>query len=269
MILIGILLFLLSISAHELGHAYAMKRNRIPLREICILGFGPKLLVFHLRRWFGETPISIRLIPLGASVRPLEEDDPFGNLKFSQRTYIYGAGIIANFFLAGLFWIAVCVLINDFHHRFWIAVGLMVIGVLPKISSYLIPCIGIFFLAFLVYFTFSRPLKQFQEDNGSVVLITQEIHKAAADDHQTPLNIRLAKVVNLAAIISFSLAIFNSFPLSILDGGKIFQDIITSRFRKRRRLAIYIFQIMTAIPLLAFILSALSADVVRLVKLIF
>ncbi len=72
-IFFGALVFLVSIALHELGHAMKMKKHGIEIKEISLLGFGPRLFSFKWRKMFGEVPLSIRLIIIGAFVRPTEE----------------------------------------------------------------------------------------------------------------------------------------------------------------------------------------------------
>src|SRR5919205_1067870 len=99
MVAIGVLLFVVSIVVHELGHAFAMRRYGVELDEICLLGVaGPVLLSFYLRKVFGETPLTIRMIPLGAFVRPTEEGaQTAGALPYLKFAHIMGAGIANNF----------------------------------------------------------------------------------------------------------------------------------------------------------------------------
>lgn len=100
-IFIGILFFL--IICHELAHFVAARRAGVIVEEFGI-GFPPRL--FSVKR--GQTVYSINLIPIGAFVKPIGEDDPNveGGLAAKgpwTRMGIYAAGPMVNLLLAFLF----------------------------------------------------------------------------------------------------------------------------------------------------------------------
>lgn len=269
MIFLGIFLIMLSISFHEIGHAYAMAKNGVAIGELCVFGVGPKLFTFRLRRWFGETPITIRMIPIMAFVRPVENDPIYKGLKFRKRTHIHGAGVIANILFAGLIMVSVGILNHSSAIIWWTAIICIIIGVFPRITSHLVLPIGIFIMVVLIHFIVSRPLQEFQKGSGSLVLVTQEMHKVSADDGKTPVNVRLARLFSFAALISLSLGAFNAMPLSVLDGGRIAQDILERAFKKHRRMAVSLFHVLTFLPFVALVLSALFGDLMRLIGYLF
>ncbi|MBN2100173.1 MAG: RIP metalloprotease RseP [Dehalococcoidia bacterium] len=98
---VAILFFL--ITCHELGHFLASRRAGIVVEEFGI-GLPPRL--FHIKR--GQTIYSINLIPVGAFVRPIGEDDPTveGGLASKgpwTRMGVYAAGPLVNVVLAFVF----------------------------------------------------------------------------------------------------------------------------------------------------------------------
>jgi regulator of sigma E protease len=100
-IFVAILFFL--ITCHELGHFLASRRAGIVVEEFGF-GFPPRL--FHIKR--GQTIYSINLIPVGAFVRPIGEDDPTveGGLAGKgpwTRMGVYAAGPLVNVVLAFVF----------------------------------------------------------------------------------------------------------------------------------------------------------------------
>ena len=100
-IFVAILFFL--ITCHELGHFLASRRAGIVVEEFGF-GFPPRL--FHIKR--GQTIYSINLIPVGAFVRPVGEDDPTveGGLASKgpwTRMGVYAAGPLVNVVLAFVF----------------------------------------------------------------------------------------------------------------------------------------------------------------------
>src|SRR4030042_4687692 len=87
-------------SSHELGHMVAAKRAGVVVEEFGI-GFPPRL--FSVKR--GQTTYSINLIPVGAFVRPIGEDDPTveGGLAGKgpwTRMGVYAAGPLVTVALA-------------------------------------------------------------------------------------------------------------------------------------------------------------------------
>jgi regulator of sigma E protease len=101
LVFVGVLFFL--ITCHELGHFLACRRAGIKVEEFGI-GFPPRL--FAAKR--GDTEYSINLLPVGAFVRPLGENDPAvpGGLAWRgpwTRMGVYFAGPLVNAFLAFLF----------------------------------------------------------------------------------------------------------------------------------------------------------------------
>ncbi len=100
-IFVAILFFL--ITCHELGHFLASRRAGVVVEEFGI-GLPPRL--FSIKR--GQTIYSINLIPVGAFVRPVGEDDPAveGGLAGKgpwTRMGVYAAGPLVNVVLAFVF----------------------------------------------------------------------------------------------------------------------------------------------------------------------
>jgi regulator of sigma E protease len=100
-IFVAVLFFL--VTCHEMGHFLASRRAGIIVEEFG-LGLPPRL--FSIKR--GPTIYSINLIPVGAFVRPIGEDDPTveGGLAGKgpwTRMGVYAAGPLVNVVLALLF----------------------------------------------------------------------------------------------------------------------------------------------------------------------
>jgi membrane-associated protease RseP (regulator of RpoE activity) len=265
---IGIILFLLSLSVHELGHAFAMRRYNVPIKEISIFGMGKTVLTFKWRKFFGEVPIHIKLIPLGAYVRP-ENADYENTLTSSQQSHIYGAGVIANILFAGLlFGVAFLCTPNIYSP---VSVGVIVgvsllMGVFPQLTWRIVPLTGIIFTIVIVKIVLANPV-EFQENSGSVVLITQEINKNASLPLTIDFGERLSKTLTFAAIISLSLGVTQALPLYPLDGGRIALAYLGKWFPSRKKKVQTVFIVVTLVPFIALILSALTGDIVRLIKL--
>ncbi len=85
-----------SLLAHEMGHFAVMRQNGVEVQELC-LGIGPLLY----QRQFDSFTFSIKLIPITAYVRPSQKGIA-AEMKLSiyQQTIIDLAGVFVNLFLA-------------------------------------------------------------------------------------------------------------------------------------------------------------------------
>lgn len=224
---IVILCTLIAISTHELGHAFAMRRHGIKIRSICLLGLGPKILEFRLRRWFGDVPIEIRLIPVGAYVIPepdVEVSKRIQNIPFLHQIDIYGAGINNNIAF-GIFLIAIAQIYRLYESNLdqWPLALLITLGSLALIFVLLkwqkwislsIPIIGFAFI-YLIFFLSS------QERTGNTDILIGPIETVKFFDEESKKMTSLAKVFMAAASVSFSLALGNCLPFLPFDGGHV------------------------------------------------
>lgn len=110
-----ILMLLVVIAVHELGHFVVAKRARIMVQEFSI-GFGPRLW----SRIHGETRYSLRLLPLGGYVRmagmtgmeaPPDDGGARGFIRASnvRKAATLAAGGLMNMVLAGVIFTGVAV----------------------------------------------------------------------------------------------------------------------------------------------------------------
>lgn len=102
-VIVFLLMLFFLITCHELGHYLASRRAGIVVEEF---GFGLPPRLFSIKR--GNTTYSINLLPLGAFVRPVGEDDPTveGGLAGKgplTRMAVYAAGPLVNIVLALVF----------------------------------------------------------------------------------------------------------------------------------------------------------------------
>ena len=97
LVVIGVLLFIFIIFAHELGHFLTAKKSGVQVNEFA-LGMGPKLFSFQK----GETKYSLRLFPIGGYCAMEGEDESsdnpraFTNAKVWKRMIIIVAGATMN-----------------------------------------------------------------------------------------------------------------------------------------------------------------------------
>jgi membrane-associated protease RseP (regulator of RpoE activity) len=273
MVVLGIVLFLLSFSAHELGHAFAMRRYGIKISEISLLGFGPTIFTFRLRRWFGDVPVRIKLIPLGAFVRP-EDKDCEANLSFKQKVHVNGGGVIANVLFFGIILLPALLLDNVSLLPSCIISGIAItIGLFPRFTTHLILPIGILLLGLLIFsVSHSDPKnvvphpkslvdvhKNLVGNGGSIVAIAQEVNEKSKN---------LAVTILFAALLSLGVGLTQALPIYPLDGGRIAYDVIEV-LASKRKLPGEIFKKVSLCLFVYLIIISLGGDIARLMKIIF
>lgn len=112
-IIIGLIVLVLLVSVHELGHAIVAKRNGVVVEEFGI-GFPPKAWGKRLKN---GVLFTLNWLPLGGFVKLQGENDSaskkgdYGAATFWQKTKILLAGVVINWLVAvvlltGLLWTA-------------------------------------------------------------------------------------------------------------------------------------------------------------------
>lgn len=241
----GLIFFFLCIVAHELGHAFAMRKNNLSLESI---SFGiklpkiPSLAVWKSKKYFPGAKIEINHIPLFAYVMPkLQALEKMEKLPYNQAAMVYGAGILNNifFFLIMTMASALTEDINqgalDWGFQLIIFCLIALLWIFRRFfCKYLIPFFGMIMLVLIVYLIYKDP-------SGSVGgPIT--IGKIIAEK-----SINLSSLFQITAIISLSVAIFNMLPISPLDGGKIISARLRTISSKLNTYYEYAGYIMTAL----------------------
>ncbi len=263
MFILGLLLFSLSLSAHELGHAFAMRKYGVKIQTISLFGLGPSIATFKLRRWFGDTPVHIKLIPIGAYVAPAN-NNYLEDLTYSQKIHIFGAGIIANILFAGILLAIWCLGIGKTDPTTLVLVGVTIlVGLFPKITSHFVLPVG-FFLLFIIVWDIAMTTtggfmgfhNQMMKDNGSIITIGHHIIKESTT---------FLRTVKFAAFISFAVGVTNALPLVPLDGGHIANALI-SRFSGRHTLPRTIYSIITSVLFFYLVFTAIGADIIKIVN---
>ena len=101
-IIIGLIVLVFLVAAHELGHAIVAKRNGVVVEEFGI-GFPPRAWAKKLKN---GVLFTVNWLPLGGFVRLQGESDDankkgdYGNATFWQKTKILFAGVVVNWLIA-------------------------------------------------------------------------------------------------------------------------------------------------------------------------
>lgn len=260
---IAIILGLLSLSMHELGHYEAMRRCKITVKEVSLLGFPAKgLPEFHYTS--GATTWSIYLFLLGAYVIP-ESGDDIAKQSWRKQLYIHANGPIANFVYAlALVGIGFCVKhfeSGNIWRASFILVGYSGLAFLMwSIRRYLalvIPVCSIPILALVVYFMCSvSPLQAIENGSGGPIAVFLMLASASST----------SGAILMAATFSINLGIINLLPLYPLDGGHMWEILVKRGFGEKLS-RVYT---STAFPFFAIIaLYVLSLDLIRVLAWIF
>ena len=261
--LIGIVMFLLSIAAHELGHAFAMKKYGYQMTEICLCGIGNIIFQFKINKIFGDTPITIRMFPFVGFVRYSEITALRMKLaNWKSYTHIKGGGVIANFLFSAILYTIVMIMVGNYSTWNLILISLLfLIGLFPRVTTHLVLPIGIFLLYSILHTLFNMQPHQVAETGksvGSVVTIAADIHKS----------ISVIDMIMRVSLISISIGILNALPLIPLDGGHLATFYMEKLFPKHRSMVAEIYGWVTFIPLAILILFCLKNDLMLIVNYI-
>jgi membrane-associated protease RseP (regulator of RpoE activity) len=246
-----ILLLCLSVSLHELGHAFAMRKYGIQIQEICLLGLGgSKLISFKIRKLFGETPITIRSFILGGFVAPTY----FGRLRvycleYDKAGHIYGGGIAVNFLFGSFLLLTHSLIEGQIDTKsVWTTCILLALGLLPRYTFRLYPILGLYIL-FGVF-------NDLASSSAATVSLTgrgvKSIRSIAMNSDS------FSETLYLGGWISVALGIINCIPVLPADGGRIIERMLCSISYKHRKLIIGIYK-LAIIPLAIAIFIAVTS----------
>lgn len=216
------LLLLLCVVVHEFGHAFAMIRCGIKVKEIGIGFKTSEYLGFSIKApsWLPCERLGFHLLLLGGYTVPADDQvEKLKTISYWDYANIMGSGIWANLLMA-LAVSVILVLTSPLfpNERTWKALGLItVIGVAlwfgqRIFTSVIFPLLGVF----SIYVMYSIVSLYGSASVGGPVEIAREVA------NQTTFVDSLLMILN----ISVSLALLNSLPISPMDGGKLYANII-------------------------------------------
>lgn len=225
-IVLTFFLIFLSIASHELGHAVAMIKLGVKVKEI---GFGIRIpylpsLIVHFKNF---PPIKINHLMLFAYVQPKNEQQIF-SLPYKEQAIIYGSGIIGNlYFLILLIVVGVLSKINNIQQLsalivipIAILIGLLIWILRKVICCLIVPVGGLFGLVFLVNSIFKSPTNTLGGPVGLVNVVSK-------------ISTSWLNSLAVAGAVTISLIIINMLPLEPLDGGKTINAFIKERWNEK------------------------------------
>ena len=250
--LLYIVFILCAISVHEIGHALLMLRYGVEMEEICLLGFGPKVCSFKMRWLFEDTPVTIRLIPLGAFVE--KKSDTMDMQGYEDR-HIYSGGIAMNLLFAAALLLPM-VLLAGLRAPIVVVLELVLVGLglailfLPRAAGVIVLCVGVASLASLVYALSTEPLTQ---SIGGPVAVFAGASKVDS----------LGRALFDGAFISFSLALINAVPALPLDGGHICMSYIRQMLGLEDSSVEHVFMGLSVVCFGSIVSLAFASDVLK------
>lgn len=229
-------LLFLAVLVHEIGHAIAMIKTGVGVRELGIgLPYGPRLACnFTARNAPNETfTLSIYPLLIGAFVRPMHEKRIL-ELSYKDKAFIYGAGIIANILFMCVCMILLRIWWPEINFRLfpeWIMLWMPIVtfGLVcwyaRAVSAYIFPIISIAVMYWLVSTLLTLTPTQLVDNAGGIILAGQI---AQSFSNTIP------SAIYFGGVISFALGATNILPIYPLDGG-LTTSTLVEKFAPRLR----------------------------------
>lgn len=222
LLILTLVLGLLAITLHELGHYEAMRRCGVPVSEVSLLGF-PVPWLPSLRITRGETVWSIHTLLLGAYVKP-RHPESIEQLPLHQQLYINGNGIVVNIAYAFTLVGAHALITSYTSAQPSYSIGgiiciacASIIWFSRRLLVYVIPILGIMATWLIVTELFAAtPMQSMKAGNGGPVAVVVLLGSAHS----------IQQALHIAAAVSLCLALMNALPLVPLDGGNIVYAIL-------------------------------------------
>lgn len=249
----GFILFILALVVHEAGHAIAMMRRGIEIKEagIGIPLTGRFKLTLHPR--FLPFPVTICPLLIGAYVMPTDRGAAdLKKMSYKDQAICYAAGVIMNLAFAGALVAVAVATTNPFDNRRQMIVFLIAIAVtvaawlLRRVLSVVVPVLGTAALVGLVHLLTRSP----DAVGGPIEVVSVSVSSTTWID-----------ALLLGGALSLSLALLNMLPLVPLDGGKVVGAFLQAR--RWHRLS-NIHAVTTAVVFFAFFIFVIAKDIMSL-----
>jgi membrane-associated protease RseP (regulator of RpoE activity) len=226
----ALFLIFLAVLVHEIGHAIAMVKTGIGVKELGI-GIGgsrwPRLSHTFVSKKDPEETFTLSIYPLliGALVRP-QHEDRIKELCYRDQAFIFGAGIIANIFFTLVCMFVLRVFFPEVHSRVfpaWISPWMLVAAIVPlfwyarAITAYIFPLFSIAIMYWFVTSLLKLSGTALIENSGGIVFAGQIAQNFSKEIWQA---------IYFGGFISFALAATNVLPIYPLDGGLTMSALI-------------------------------------------
>lgn len=261
---LAITLIILSLVAHELGHAWAMHSVGVKFTEIGLgipIPYVPHLR-FTMKRRDGE-PLAVcfHLLILGAYVKMPDEELPrIEAMPYKDQSFIFGAGVLANLLFTGvmlmiadLFFLGWPIAKTITHWHFLLVLGITLLLIVGRkfFCRYVVLTVGVAMVGLVIWSLTKDPLKSLAGPVGIVRMVSS-------------LSVSVGMAINMAAVVSLALATCNALPLVPLDGGQIVQCILLKAGVGKIGMRAY--QLVSAALFIALVILAFSVDFINIFK---
>ncbi|MBI2047548.1 MAG: site-2 protease family protein [Parcubacteria group bacterium] len=233
-IALTIVLCLLTITFHELGHAYAMRKCGVSIKKIGLLGIPIKWVPYLNKEilFFGQlTRFEIHPLIIGAFVEP--EEEGIKALSMRDRVYIFGMGPLASMLIGAILLTIAGTATKSFsiagfqiNLLLWMPVAIVFMIVFARqCCQYIIPFLGIVLMGNLLLSLATHPETDVIGGPVTVVNTVTELYQRLAD-----MGIFVAPFI--AGLISILIGLTNMLPLVPLDGGLILHAYLNALHAK-------------------------------------
>lgn len=207
----AVIMFVVMVVLHELGHAFALRRSGIPICEAGLgLAYAPRLVLKPTKR----RPFALSLSPwlVAAYVVP----DPayrqqMEAMSYRDKTWHHGAGIVVNLVIATGLATLVFVLEGHWWRALIAAAATTALWLARRVfTAYAVPALAVptaAYLGVMVVDSIGEPAGYVEL--ASILTVGSGI-----------------AMLQVSAVLSFALAVLNMAPIFPVDGGRICREIV-------------------------------------------
>ncbi|MEI7776998.1 MAG: site-2 protease family protein [bacterium] len=229
--IVNLFCLLLIVGIHEYGHFFFAKKFGLKVPQFSI-GFGPKLISFFK----DGTEFSVRAIPFGGYVS-LPPENEIKKLSAWKQVMISAGGPMANLLLC----ILVTVVLRGFSDVLNTVLIFLALVPLTMASLWSIAI---------------HPIAGLKMISGPIAIFSGN---AIPNDWLVGLPMWRQALLTIY-ILSLVIGSFNLMPISILDGGRIFQTLLCPFFPRFVR----VWHIATSFLLAGLVFYAIGGDIIKI-----
>ncbi len=210
-----VIVFLVAIGLHELGHSLAMRTFGIRTTEAGLgLPIPPMLTVyrndnfkFKVSPWLLGAYVSGATHVHGKGDEPCYDDSPVSRLSFKQQAWVNNAGVFANFLVAAIGLTVLSLVAGSFLLAAGVATAVVLLWFFRRpFAVYVLPALSLPFLAFMGYAFW---MSWSAGDTGLGFAGMGQFAPSTFRD-----------TLLLFTVINVTIGILNSLPIPPLDNGK-------------------------------------------------